>query len=110
MSELDILVGKPMTKNIGGVELTLHPLTLEDFDVAVQAASDDDQVRAKGIIALVKRTLEKSYPNEKNLMKKIGLRYMADLVTFCLEVNGLSGETTPLEKGGDQQMKSDSQG
>ena len=108
MSGLEGLVGKPQTKVIGEVELTLVPLTLEDFDIVMKAASDNAKEQMEGTKELVKRTLEKSYPDVTNPMGTIGLEHMTEVLNFVVLVNGLSTpeeldkalKSAPLQKAG----------
>jgi hypothetical protein len=90
MSDLEGLVGKSQTKEIDGVSITLKPLTLEDFDIIMMAASDNAEENMKGMRELVKRTLEKSYPDDENPMATIGMAHINDLLPFVVEVNGLA--------------------
>jgi len=106
MSDLDALSGKPKTKNIGGVDITLSPLTMKDFDLAFLAGSEDDMEKAKGMKQVVEKTLQDSYPDVKDPLSKVSMQYMVDLMTFVIEVNGLAtpeniekmSKNIPLEK------------
>ncbi len=99
MSELDGLSGKPMTRDIGGVSITLKPLTLKDLATVLKAASDKEDIRTQGVTELIDKTLRQSYPTETDPLSKISLAHISDLIKFVLEVNGMPGETTPLGRG-----------
>lgn len=97
MSELDELSGQPVTKEIGGVSITLKPLTMENFGVVMKAGSEDIKEREIGIQQMVNLTIKKSFPAEKNPLSKISIAYMEDLVRLVFEVNGqpIEEEKTP---------------
>lgn len=95
MSDLEGLSGSPKTKEIGGVSLTLKPLTLKDIGLMLKAGSPVEATRAQGLYEVIEKTLKDSYPDVKDPMTIVSIEYMEGVVAFVLEINGMPMEKTP---------------
>lgn len=88
MSKLSSLVGKSQTFTIGGVELELKPLNMENLDLIANLEDESKRVVAmKKIIAI---TLKQAVPDATDEeIAHIGLTYLQDVSDAIVKVNGL---------------------
>jgi len=86
--EINKLFGKPKTYNIGGVEFTFKPLTLENIDLLANLG--DPKKQGEAMKQLVIETFKKSYPEikEKDILK-ISIEHFTEITKAILDVNNI---------------------
>ena len=98
MSKLSMLQGKSKTYKIGPIELELIPLGIDDmgaFDVD-ESSSPKEQIKAT--IEMVNKVLTEAVPDSTpEERKKIGLKYMTELMAAIKDVNGINKQGNKID-------------
>lgn len=93
MSKLAQLQGKAKTYTIGGIELEIKPLGLDDmymFTIGKEASpKEQTEIPLKLMDKVLKESVPDSTPEER---KSIGIEYMQPLMAAIIEVNGLKDQ------------------
>jgi len=99
MSKFEKHIGKGVPVEIDGEEFILKPLTTEfipDFFMAMKSFSGEDGLNnmdkagLKSIQNIIDATLERSYPDEPEEMRKVfGMKYMPILLPKIIEMNSI---------------------
>ena len=87
MSRIERFLGKPKEVEIGGEKITLHPLTVKNIDILMDMG--DDSKRSDATRRLIIKTLEKTFPDEKDKIEDFSIEFFQDLITGILEVNNI---------------------
>lgn len=99
MSKLSALQGKGKVFNIGGVELELKPLSVDELDmfsVDDKAPMDKQMEMSKNILRAI---LKKSVPDAtEEELKNISVEHLEELMKAVSELHNLSNTDSKLEK------------
>lgn len=91
MSKLSQLQGKSKTYNIGGVELELRPLRLDDFHLIALDEKASPEEQAKSTALLINKVLKDAVPDStEEERNSLGLEHMESLMQAIMDVNNLS--------------------
>ena len=91
MSKLERLAAKPLITTLEGVELTIHPLTVdEDLQIVLSLDDPDIKVRCESFKALMRKTLKRAVPDATDEeIKNVSLKHFKPLFEAIKKVNGL---------------------
>lgn len=94
MSDINKLLVKPTMCKIGELEVEIFPLKMKDFDLFKDLRSEDVNVREMGVIKLIKKTLEYTFPNatEEQINNFDYNNYLEDLINAIKKVNDIKDE------------------
>jgi hypothetical protein len=91
MSKISQLLGKPQVFNIGGVDLTIKPLTIDDLELFSidQNAPMEEQV--KQTKKLIQKVIKDAVPDAtEEEIKSISVEHLEELMDAIMKVNKLS--------------------
>lgn len=90
MSELSKLQGQPKKYKIGEIELELKPLGLDDMKSFAMDENTPIEQQTEASLNLIKKTLKESVQDATDEeINKIGLKYMEELMSAIMDVNGM---------------------
>lgn len=89
MGKLEGFLAKAKTYTIGGKDLTLKPLTVENIDLVMML--EDKATQGKAMKEIIKLTLLGTGATEDEI-KQFDLSYFKELVEAILDINGLKEE------------------
>ena len=90
MSILNQLHGKPKTYLVGGIELELKPLRLDDMSLMAIDQNATQKQQTEASMLLIKKTLKESIPDATDEeINNIGFQYIEELTNAIMDVNGL---------------------
>lgn len=99
MSKLSKLLGKSKVFNIGGIDLEIRPLTIDELDLFNIDENASAKEQMKNTKELVKYVLKKSVPDATDdELNNIGTEYIEPIMNAILEVNGFSKSKIDLIK------------
>lgn len=91
MSKLSELAGNAKTYEIGGISLSIKPLTLRDVNLF--SDFEDKTKRAEAIATIMRKTLKESVPDATDEeIEDVGLTYLDEIMHAILEVNKLDSK------------------
>ena len=91
MSKLSKLMGKSKKVVIGGEELELKPLTVDNLDLMMDL--ENESKRANAMKEIIKVTLKGAVPDATpEEINSVGIEYFKDLSDAIMDVNGLGKE------------------
>lgn len=90
MSKLKQLEGKSKVYNIGGVELEIFPLGLDDMSLLSINKDAPQKEQTEMTLKLINKVLEESVPDStEEERSKVGLNHMEAIMDAVMEVNGM---------------------
>ena len=93
MNKTKQLLGKPLIKNIGGVDWEIHPLGIEELELVSKL--DDPKTVVGAMKELVIKTILAADPEtNKEEANKVSIKYFKAFRDALEEVNGLSDGNT----------------
>ena len=93
MSRLGKLVGKPLSIKLGGEDLEIYPLTMEDIPLFADLDSPDQKVKSLALASLIKKTLKKSVPDAtEEELENVAVQFFPELTEAIMKVNGFSDD------------------
>ncbi|MAG76424.1 MAG: hypothetical protein CL811_06640 [Colwelliaceae bacterium] len=99
MSKLSALQGKSKTYNIGGIDLELKPLTVEEmelFSIDTDASAAEQMESSKKLIAKV---LKNSVPDATDEeISSVSLEHLAPLMEAIMELHKMSEGDNKMQK------------
>lgn len=98
MSKLSALQGKPQVFNIGGTQLELKPLTVEEIELFTLDENASMVEQMKTSKALISKVLKNSVPDTTDEeINKISLEHLQDLMDAIMKLHKFSGETSKVQ-------------
>ena len=99
MSKLAALQGKGQTFKIGGVELELKPLTIEEIELFAMDDKLSMEEQMKSSKKLISKVLKNSIPDTTDEeISKISLEHLQELMSAIMKLHKMSGEDTRVNK------------
>ena len=99
MSKLSLLNCKGKTYNIGGIELELKPLDLDDMGLFNSNENMTPKEKLMVGLGLIRRTLKKSIPDSTDEeINSISMKYMNEFMEAIVELNDLEEDSSKLDK------------
>lgn len=99
MSKLSQLVGKGKVIELGGVELTIKPLTTDDLDLFTVKPDSPQEEQMRQTKRLIHKVLKDAVPDAtEEEINTISVEYLVELMECIAEVNGMN--LTNLDKIG----------
>ena len=96
MGKLEKFLAKPKVYNIGGEDLELKPLTVENIDLIMDLDKPDKQAGA--MKEVIKLTLKGAGATDEEI-SQFGLSYFKELVEAILDINGLKEDKKKGDSG-----------
>jgi len=93
MSKLDRFIAKPITIELDGVELDIHPLEMKDLPLIMKLSSKNEDRQAEGFRQMIEKTLKKAVPDATTEeLDCFSMKYFTEISNAIMEANGLKPE------------------
>ena len=99
MSKLSQLQGKSKTYEIGGLELDIHPLDMDDLGFFNTDENTPREEKVKLLKELFRKVLKESVPDAtEEEIKKVAFEYVDPLMKAIMEVNNIKTDKLSVIK------------